>query len=300
MLFMSVSVALSWDFLGVIRSHPEHDTYPEYGTTPISIIPRISHQAASDPHQDVVSDNAQWYDADGIPLFYSAWRAKPGPLSPEPTARSTPLKRGARVACWPSSGGIWIKHADLVEMEFLSLNRLKSTPRQYNQTAEDEFCTKLKMVGAEWWQLPPDFGLRGHLGKRQYACETLESCFTPDVENRFLLAWPETRLTACYVTIELAQERGGETLGGYWNAIDMEERCAVIRGLGGRECRCKAECSDLGSLDWSFRDPGDSGCDAPQIIAGLGVMDGLDPAPIRGTLRWVKEFCERNGWNKRC
>ncbi|KAH7377890.1 hypothetical protein BKA66DRAFT_380271, partial [Pyrenochaeta sp. MPI-SDFR-AT-0127] len=101
---------------------------------------RISHRAASDPHQDILLDKQPWFDTRGTPLFYAAWRAKPGTLSPEPTARSTISKHKARVACWPESGGIWIKHADLIELDFLGLDRFADTPLQFNQTAEGEFC----------------------------------------------------------------------------------------------------------------------------------------------------------------
>ncbi|OAL46674.1 hypothetical protein IQ07DRAFT_477131, partial [Pyrenochaeta sp. DS3sAY3a] len=101
---------------------------------------RISHQAAADPNQDILLDDQLWFDENGTPLFYGAWRAKPGKASPEPTARSVVSIQKARVACWPSSGGIWIKHADLVDLDFLRLDRFVDTPRQFNQTAEDEFC----------------------------------------------------------------------------------------------------------------------------------------------------------------
>lgn len=293
--FTPLSVALFWDSWLLLRSQASDQAQTR---TSASDVPRISHQAASDPQQDILSDNTAWYDTDGTPLFYSAWRVKPGRFTPEPTARSTPLKHGARVACWPSSGGIWIKHADVVDLEFLGLDRFDSTPRQFNQTAEDEFCSTLKMVGAEWWQLPPDFKRRGHLGKEQYGCETLESCFTPDVRNEFLLAWPETFMTVCYVPIALVEERGDESLGGYRNALTMEERCRVIMRLGGEVCRCKAECPELEYLDWSFRDPGEFGCDTPPIVVDLDVVERFDPPLTQEVFAWARDFCKRNGWKK--
>ncbi|KAH8707179.1 hypothetical protein GQ44DRAFT_557501, partial [Phaeosphaeriaceae sp. PMI808] len=100
----------------------------------------ISHRAATDSFQNDLRDDGDWFDSDGNPLFYSAWRAKPGSTRPEPSARSAVVEHGARVACWPSSGGIWIRHANLVDMSFLGVDRWLDTPRQFNQTAEDEFC----------------------------------------------------------------------------------------------------------------------------------------------------------------
>ena len=152
----------SWRLWNPLRSKP-----PSKST----IVPAsrdISKQAAADTHQDVLIDNTQWYDIDGIPLFYSAWRVREGEgrLRPEPTMRSAIMEHGARVACWPSSGGVWIKAADIVDLDFLGLDRLSDTARQFNQTSEDEFCTILTMVGASWWPIPPPFEeQRGHLGK---------------------------------------------------------------------------------------------------------------------------------------
>jgi hypothetical protein len=261
----------------------------------------ISHQASSDPHQDVLLENAQWYDDDGEPLFYSAWRAcvQDGHPTPEPTERSKITIYGARVACWPSSGGVWIKHADLVELDFMGVNRLRNTLRQFNQTAEDEFCTKLKLVGADWWQLPPPFDeQRGHLGREQYACATLEDCIEPDFQNRFFLAWPETITTACYVPKEDAVRVGGELLGGYRNAMNMEERCDVINSLGGKICYCREECPEIEYLDWSFRNPGPDGCSNYPLRDPKEMDEDFDPKPSKDVLRWANKYCERNGWKR--
>lgn len=290
------SSSLSWDLQSLFRSHRE----AQQVANPIQEVLRISHQAASDPHQDVLLDNEPWFDTDGIPLFYSAWRVKAGSRSAEPVARSTLITHGARVACWPSSGGVWIKHADVVDMEFLGVDRFEDTPKQFNQTREDEFCTKLKMTGASWWSLPPTFEKkRGHLGKEMYRCGTLEACFEPDIHNEYLLAWPETETITCYVPITLAKQVGGEMLKGYRNAMDMDERCSVIMELGGRTCYCKEECPDLSHLDWAFRDTGSEGCSDPGLPSGVGATNaGFHPQQSREVVQWAIRFCERNGWNR--
>lgn len=298
LLLLPLVSSLSWKFWNIFQSNPLLADNPSTKTNS----KRISHQAASDRHQDVLPDNAAWFDTDGTPLFYSAWRVQPndGHVSPEPTIRSSLVKHGARVACWPSSGGVWIKQADIVDMEFLGLDRFQDTPRQFNQTAEDVFCTKLKMSGADWWELPPAFdGKRGHLGSEKFACETLETCFTPDVKNPFLLAWPETSTTTCYISTTQAEEVGGELLGGYRNAMDMEERCDVIMSLGGKMCYCKAQCPEIEDLNWSFRDPGPRGCDSAPMYVDLDALDAqFDPKPTRDVVRWANKYCERNGWKK--
>ena len=263
LLLAPLALSFSWDIWTLFRT----DTHLLRDPIPKHITKRLSHQAASDPHQDVLLDNTAWFDTDGTPYFYSAWRAKPGSISPEPTLRSELVRHGARVACWPSSGGVWIKHADLVDLNFLKLSRLEDTPRQFNQTAEDEFCTTLKLTGAEWWQLPASFEKRQHLGKDQFRCDTLEECFEPDIKNHYHIAWPESVKVACYVPISRAEEKGEVFLNRYYNTMDMEERCGIIRSIGGKWCRCKTECPDLEELDWSFRDPGPYGCeDRPLVI----------------------------------
>jgi hypothetical protein len=44
--------------------------------------------------------------------------------------------------------------------------------------------------------------------------------------------------------------------------MDMDERCNAIVDLGGKWCRCKAECPDLKILDWGSRHR-PHGCDDP-------------------------------------
>lgn len=179
--------------------------------------------------------------------------------------RSYVQKYGARVACWPSVGGVWIKHAELVDLDFLGLDRSSHTHRRLpvNQTEEDEFCTRLQLVGAEWWRLPASFDRRQHLGKDQFACATLETCFKPDVKRDYLIAWAENERVACYVPIAEAEKKGEVRMNMFYNARTMEDRCHGIRGLGGYWCRCRTECPVLSDLDWSSRDPKDQGCDDP-------------------------------------
>ncbi|KAF2827969.1 hypothetical protein CC86DRAFT_369148 [Ophiobolus disseminans] len=263
LLYLILSIAplastFTWEVWHLFSHTPSPDPDPNPIRNPNT--KRISHQSTSDPHQDILLANTPWYDPNGIPLFYSAWRAKPGPISPEPTQRSSLLKHGARIACWPSTGGVWIKHADLVDLNFLGLSRFLDTSRQFDQAAEDNFCTKLKMLGAEWWALPAQFEDRKHLGEKQFACDTLESCFEPDVANRWIIAWPEDSQSVCYVSISQAKEQDPARL---YNAFDMQERCNMILSVGGEWCRCKAECPDIADLDWSFKDPGPWGCDDP-------------------------------------
>lgn len=246
--FARLASGFSWNIRNILQPHaspPElKDSEQEESHK------RISHQAASDPNQDVLFDEQPWFDMNGTPLFYGAWRAKPGRASPEPIARSIVSKHKARVACWPSSGGVWIKHADLVELDFLDLDRFADTPQQFNQTAEDEFCKRLKMIGAEWWKLPAPFEERGHLGEKQFACDTIEDCFEPDINNRYLIAWPGSEEYACFVSIARAEEQIEAKWITYYNSMTMQERCDGIMALEGRKCSCQNTCPDFDHLDY--------------------------------------------------
>ncbi|KAF2033747.1 hypothetical protein EK21DRAFT_108535 [Setomelanomma holmii] len=214
----------------------------------------------------------------------------------EPHSRSSLTRSGARVACWPSTGGIWIKDVGLVDMEFLGLSPFEDTPRQFNKTAEDKFCTALKMVGADFWNLP----LRSE-AKIDGACDTLETCFDPDIKNPYLLAWPEDQMVACYIPIALAEKKDNELLGGWLHSLTMAERCDAITYLGGKRCKCKAHCPDLKNMDWSFRDPGPGGCADPGFGEEGPDYPGFNPAPTREIIDWAEAYwaeayCARNGW----
>lgn len=256
---LPAALTFTWDIWSLFRKQTLGPTDPSLQR----VAGKISHQAASDPLQDALHENVDWYDANGTPLFYSAWRAKSVDTSPEPSKRSSLLKYGSRVACWPSTGGVWIKHADLVDLNFLGLERQYDTPRQFNQTAEDEFCEQLRKVGAQWWRLPPSFEDRKHLGADQFTCATLEECFEPEVKFGYLIAWTEDERAACFVSAEEAEKKSDAKLSIYNNAMDMDERCNGILVLGGKWCRCKEECPQLKDLDWDSREKGGWGCNDP-------------------------------------
>lgn len=222
---------------------------------------RIAHRPAIGLRDDLL-DYAASFDHRGDPVFRNV-------ANLEPTARSAVIRYGARVACRPSSGGIWIKLADLVELDFLELDRWNDTPRQSNQTREDEFCTLLEMIGAEWWELPPS--AQQHRGNLR--CATLETCFQPNIKFKHLIAWPETEKAACVVPTERALARGEKAMLRYHNAMNMEERCEAIRSLGGKFCKCPEACREIKDMEWGPRHPGPDGCDDPPSI----MFDVNDP-----------------------
>lgn len=71
------------------------------------------------------------------------------PLS---TTKRTAFGRlGCTIYGYPSSGGVLIKEADIVDMRFLSLDRFYPSQRSSNILEEDRFCALMRRVGATWW-----------------------------------------------------------------------------------------------------------------------------------------------------
>ena len=66
--------------------------------------------------------------------------------------------------------------------------------------------------------MPAPFDEREHLGKEQFACDTLEKCFEPDIRRDYLIAWPENEMVACYVPIARAEKKGGAAMNIYTTA----------------------------------------------------------------------------------
>ncbi len=52
---------------------------------------------------------------------------------------------------YPSSGGVLIKEVNLVDMQFLQLDRFSAAQRSSNMAQEDEFCARMRKIGAIRW-----------------------------------------------------------------------------------------------------------------------------------------------------
>jgi hypothetical protein len=160
------------------------------------------------------------------------------PEAPEWDEPFEPLKRYSlaygRAACWQDNG-VWIKRLTPVEMSALGIDRFQDTER----VDDDEFCTRLRMYGASFWELPPQWP------ENVVWCENLDPCIDP--------------------TKKVSLEVGFPTSGGVWvldtgrgldfpkslglqNALTMDERCKVIESLGGGFCEDVERCADLARL----------------------------------------------------
>jgi hypothetical protein len=178
---------------------------------------------------------------------------------PSTAFRSRILDYGARVACWPRSGGIWIKHALPLELDFLNLSRENNTRRPWPPITkrkwqaihsdwpsiensisepdlfeEDVFCEKMRMIGAEYWDVPADMNNTG----LAYVVEHVK----PQISSQLAFAWPDlgedfyVTQGAWMINLTVARTEYGPGMKGWNNVHSMEERCRVAKEIGALWC----------------------------------------------------------------
>lgn len=144
------------------------------------------------------------------------------------------------VACWPSTGGVWVKKLSPVEMQYLGVDRFADTERSTDPAEEDAFCAKLQRLGASWWELTPSWELP------TLWCENIDACVKPKIEGSVEIAYP---VTGGVCVLRIPQEWRSRSEHPLWyalrNALTMDERCQVILRLGGKGCEGLKACEDL-------------------------------------------------------
>ncbi|KAI9170783.1 hypothetical protein HJFPF1_00256 [Paramyrothecium foliicola] len=132
---------------------------------------------------------------------------------------------------WPSSGGFYILSCDGVELEFLGLDRFNPTPRSQDHAEEDEFCAKMRMLGAKWYESVDDYLLEGLRSEHQRK---------PWVKA---FGWPAGGgVWALKMSSTDAEQKGPARIR---NSFSMEERCREIEKLGGVFYADPTKCPDL-------------------------------------------------------
>ncbi|TVY47225.1 hypothetical protein LOCC1_G002412 [Lachnellula occidentalis] len=168
----------------------------------------------------------------------------PSPDLPTPIEPFEPLKRYSldygKVACWQDDG-VWIKELTPVEMSSLGVGRFQDTERALEQADEDAFCMRLRMHGASFWELPP------HWPEHVNWCEAIDSCVKPTKKVSLEVGFP-----ASGGVWLLDKSQGWDGLYpkslGLRNALTMDERCEVIKDLGGRFCEDIEVCLEMAAL----------------------------------------------------
>ncbi|KAI0122404.1 hypothetical protein F4814DRAFT_208435 [Daldinia grandis] len=125
---------------------------------------------------------------------------------------------GAAVRGYPSYGGIYVLHCTAVELDFLNLDRFHIAMRSLDQTDEDTHCGNMRKLGATWWESEDAY-------RRNF--------MSPDRYNQpvVYVGWPASGgVWVLRTTHGDASSRG---IGRINNTYNMEERCRLIRQLGG-------------------------------------------------------------------
>lgn len=168
----------------------------------------------------------------------------PGPEFPASIVPFEPLKRYSlhygKVACW-QDGGVWIKELTPVEMSFLAIDRFQDTIRALEQADEDAFCMRLRMHGASFWQLPPQWP------ENVNWCEDVDACVKPTKETSLEVGFPASGGVWMLNTSQGWDKLYPQSVG-LRNALTMDERCEVIKNLGGRFCENIQVCPEMATL----------------------------------------------------
>lgn len=132
---------------------------------------------------------------------------------------------GVAVFGWPSSGGVLVKGpADLVDLQFLGVERLRASKRSKNPSEEDAFCENMRKIGAKWWESEEEY-FSVLLGERER---------TKMEERELVMGWPSSG--GIWVLRYERQRDIPKDFGRLHMAMNMDERSEVIQEYGGRFC----------------------------------------------------------------
>ncbi|KAI0098548.1 hypothetical protein GGR51DRAFT_538162 [Nemania sp. FL0031] len=199
-----------------------------------------------------LATTAFYFYRNGIPFYKTptlspSWNDDSGwpiPQIPGQVEPFEPLKRYSlhygKVACW-QDGGVWIKELTPVEMSFLAIDRFQDTPRALEQADEDAFCARLRMHGASFWTLPPQWP------EHVIWCEAVDDCVEPTKKVSLEVGFPASGGMWMLDTSQGWDGLYPRSLG-LRNALTMDERCEVIRDLGGRFCEDIQVCPEMAAL----------------------------------------------------
>ncbi|KAF2119147.1 hypothetical protein BDV96DRAFT_487301, partial [Lophiotrema nucula] len=162
------------------------------------------------------------------------------------TRRISISKTTVTLFAYPSKGGVIVlSPAYGLDLEFLCLDRLHPPIERFStQNEEDEFCKKMLMLGAKWWDsLSRHYLVTGAQEGEEDCEEALEYDDTvpsPTVRERLWcsVAWPSAGglVIAEFHSARLGHRNDGgreyeipEDVGRLGLCADMDERAAMLR-----------------------------------------------------------------------
>ncbi|KAF7585749.1 hypothetical protein BBP40_010164 [Aspergillus hancockii] len=139
----------------------------------------------------------------------------PPPSTTERTAFGT---RGCTVYGYPSTGGVLVKEADLLDMLFLSLPRSHVSQRSPNADEEDIFCNLMRRTGATFWPSKQDW-FDVQVGMRE---------ITEEEEKVMVYGWPMDGVGVWVLRFK-STEQLPEDFGRISLVMNMEEKIQIMR-----------------------------------------------------------------------
>lgn len=143
-----------------------------------------------------------------------------------------------KVACW-QDGGVWIKELSTVELQALTIDRFQESDRILDQAREDEFCSRLRLHGASFWVLPPKWP------ESLLWCSTIE-CVKPSKQASFEVGFPSSG--GIWVLDTMKRDLKQSERLALKNALNMDERCSVLKTQGAVFCHDIKTCQELADL----------------------------------------------------
>ncbi|OQO11092.1 hypothetical protein B0A48_05347 [Cryoendolithus antarcticus] len=140
---------------------------------------------------------------------------------PKHKKRLTFMRTGCLVFGYPSSGGILIMYPTLVDLQYLSLSRFEPCHSSPDVKDEDEFCSRMRRIGAGWWSsekmwAEAEFGLREK---------------TPKEKEKLVFGWPGDG-SGVWVLRYLAPDNVPRNFGMLDFAMSMSEKVHIMRSFG--------------------------------------------------------------------
>nr|OQO26868.1 hypothetical protein B0A51_06384 [Rachicladosporium sp. CCFEE 5018] len=122
---------------------------------------------------------------------------------------------------YPSSGGILVIYTTLVDLLYLSLSRFEPCQSSPNIKDEDEFCDRMRRIGAGWWSsetnwAEAEFGLREKTAKEK---------------EKLVFGWPEDG-SGVWVLRFLAPDDVPRNFGMLDFGMNMSEKIHTMRSFG--------------------------------------------------------------------
>lgn len=128
---------------------------------------------------------------------------------------------GCTVYGYPSTGGVLIKEADLLDMLFLSLSRSHVSQRSPSADEEDKFCNLMRRTGATFWPSKRDW-FDVQVGLRE---------ITEEEEKVIVYGWPTDGVGVWVLRFQNANQLPDD-FGRMSLAMNMEEKIQIMREYG--------------------------------------------------------------------